>query len=90
VEKLAVLARADLVNHVWLEIDVKRTRYVFPRLRLGKESAKAVSAISSHGVVASKAAVRLGSEVSGMQEEAHSVAMMTTHTQPVFDSVQFP
>ena len=62
VEELTILACANLVDHVWLEIDVKRTRDVFPRRGLGEESTKAVGAISSHGVVASKAAVRLSSE----------------------------
>jgi len=71
VEELTVLARADLVNHVWLEVDVKRTRDVFPRRRLGEEGTKAVGAISSHGVVASKAAVRLSSEVSEAPAEVH-------------------
>ena len=58
-EELTVLAGADFVNHVWLEIDVKRTRDVFPRRCLGEESTEAVGTISSYGVVASKTAVWL-------------------------------
>jgi hypothetical protein len=71
VEELTVLAGADFVNHVWLEIDVKRTRDVFSRRGLGEESTEAVGAISSYGVVASKPAVRLGSEVSEVMSKVH-------------------
>ena len=62
-EEFTILACADLVDHVRLEIDVKRTRDVFPRWGLGEESTKAVGAISSHGVVVSKTSVRLSLEV---------------------------
>lgn len=68
-EELTVLARADLVDYVGLEIDVKRTRDIFSRRRLGEESTKAIGAISSHGVIVSKAAIRLSSEISEAPSE---------------------
>jgi hypothetical protein len=71
VEELTVLAGADFVNHIWLEIDVKRPRDVFPRRGLGEESTEAVGAISSHGVVTSKPAVWLSSKASEVQSKEH-------------------
>jgi hypothetical protein len=59
VEELTVLARSNFVDHIWFKIDVKRTWDVFPRRRFGKESAEAVSTVSSHNIVTLKTAIWL-------------------------------
>jgi len=60
VEEFAVLARSDFVYDIGFEVNVKRTRNVFPRRRFRKKGAKAIGTISSHIVSALKTAIWLG------------------------------
>jgi hypothetical protein len=59
VEQFAVLARADFINHIRLQVDVKRTRNVFPRCRFRKEGAETVSTITSYNIITLKTAIWL-------------------------------
>lgn len=59
VEEFTVLACSDFVYDIWFEVDVKRTRNVFPGRGFRKKGAEAISTISSHIVATLKTAIRL-------------------------------
>lgn len=59
VEEFAVLARSDFVYDIGFQINIKRTRNVFPRRRFRKKGAKAIGAVPSHVFTALKTTIWL-------------------------------